>query len=227
MILKTKVLARIVALRKICMDGTSSYEKILIAEHYWIKLAIEYVLYPREIKSDFPFVLPYLEVINRVKEVLEMLKKIVMWNARHNIGVKVVLKFEKYLKKLTEIMEIKACHSKIKQIQAWFEEIRKVLRVSREFSEKEQNILPTKVNEIEPKFYDTIIKIRNEGRKLDGEYVEISKKIFQNCHDHMDELFVEVRDMNGEEIRIIRHNGIEELNHRWSRMHIRRRTGRN
>jgi len=225
-ILKTKILARIVALKKICMDGISSYEKILMAEHYWIKLAIEYVLYPRERKSDYPFVLPYLEVINRIIEVLEMLKKIVMWNARRNIGVKVVLKFEKYSKKLTETMEIKACHSKIKQIQVWYEEIRKVLRVSREFSDKEQNVIPTKVNEMEPKFCNTIIKIRNEGQKLGGEYVEISKKIFQNCHDHMDELFVEVKDMNGEEIRIIRHNGIEELNHRWSRMHIRRRTGR-
>lgn len=227
MILNTKALARIVALKKICMDRISYLERIFVAEHYWVTLAIEYVLNPRERKSDYPFVLPYLEVINRVMEVLEMLKKIVMWNARHNIGVKVVLKFEKYLKKLTEIIEIKACHNRIKLIQSWFEEIRKVLRVSREFSDKEQNILPTKVNEIEPKFYDTITKIRNEGRKLEGEYVEISKKIFQNCHDHLNELFVEVKNMSGEEIRIIRHNGIEELNHRWSRMHIRRRTGRN
>lgn len=226
LILKTKILARILALKKICLDGISSHEKILIAEHYWVTLAIEYVLYPRERKSDYPFVLPYLEVINRVIEILEMLKKIVMWNARHNIGVKVVLKFEEYLKKLTETIEIKVCYSKIKQIQGWFEEIRKVLRVSREFSEKEQNSLPTKVKELEPKFSDIIIKIRDEGRKLGGEYIEISKKIFQNCYDHMDELFVEVKDMNGLEIRIIRHNGIEELNHRWSRMHIRRRTGR-
>jgi hypothetical protein len=225
-ILKTNILARILALKKICLDGISSHDRIAIAEHYWVMLAIEYFLYPRERKSDYPFVLPYLKVMNRLMEVLDMLKKIVMWNAWHNIGVKVVLKFEEYLQKLAETMEVKALHSKIKVIWGWFEEIRKVLRVSREFSDKEQNVLPTKVNEIEPKFYDTIIKIRDEGRKLGGEYVEISKKIFQNCYDHMDELFVEVKDMNGEEIRIIRHNGIEELNHRWSRMHIRRRTGR-
>ena len=41
-------------------------------------LAIEYVLYPREKKSDYPFALPYLEVMNRLMEVLDMLKKIVM-----------------------------------------------------------------------------------------------------------------------------------------------------
>ena len=225
-ILKTKIIARIVALKKTCMDGISSYEKTLIAEHYWITLAIEYVLYPIGTKSDYPFVLPYLEVINRIIEVLKILKKIVMWNAKHNIGVNVVLKFEKYLKKLTEIMEIKVCCNKINHIRLWFEEVRKELQVGPEFSDKEQNFIPTKVNEMKQKFYDTIVKIRDQGHRSGGEYVEISKKIFQNCHDHMDELFVKVKDMKGEEIRIISHNGIEELNHRRSRMHIRRRTGR-
>jgi len=42
----------------------------------------------------------------------------------------------------------------------------------------------------------------------------------------MEELFVKVMNKKGDEIKIVRNNGIEELNHRWSRMHIRRRTGR-
>ncbi len=225
-ILKTNFLARILDLKKICMDGISSQDRIVIAEHYWVMLAIEYVLYPRVRKSDYPFVLPYLEVMNRLIEVLDMLKKIVMWNARHNIGIKIVLKFEGYLKKLTESVEVKAFHSKIKVIWRWFEEIRNVLRVSREFSTNEQDVSPTKANEMEPEFNDMLMKIRDEGRKIGSEYEEISKRIFEKCHDHMEELFVEVLDMNGEEIRINRTNGIEELNHRWSRMHIRRRTGR-
>ena len=32
--------------------------------------------------------------------------------------------------------------------------------------------------------------------------------------------------VDGRAISITRHNGIEEIGHRWSRMHIRRRTGR-
>ncbi len=51
--------------------------------------------------------------------------------------------------------------------------------MSREFSKNEQDILPTKANEMEPEFDDTIMKIREEGRKLGGEYVEISKRIHQ------------------------------------------------
>jgi len=224
--LKTKILARIVSLKKSCIVGISTSDKMLIAEQYWIMLAIEYVLYPRERKSDYPFILPYLEVMKRLIEVSNMIKKIIMWNAWHDKGLWTVLKFEEYLKMFANTKEVFNSYHKIKRMWGWFEEIRKVLQVSREFSEKEQNNLPTKADEIEPKFREKILKIRKEGWKLDGEFKEISKKICDNCLIHLDELFVKVIDKNGKEIKIIRHNGLEELNHRWSRMHIRRRTGR-
>lgn len=224
--LNTNILARMVALKKRCTVGISTSDKMIIAEQYWVLLAIEYVLYPRERKSDYPFTLPYFEILNRLIEVSKMLKKIVMWNAWHNKGLWVVLKFMEYLKKLADTKEVMSSYNKIKCIWKWFEEIRKVLRVSREFSGKEQNNLPTEANEIKPKFKETILKIRKEGWKLGGEFTEISKKICGNCESHLDELFVKVIDKKGKEIKIVRHNGLEELNHRWSRMHIRRRTGR-
>ena len=37
---------------------------------------------------------------------------------------------------------------------------------------------------------------------------------------------MEVKDKSGNPVKIVRHNGIEERSHRWSRMHTRRRTGR-
>jgi hypothetical protein len=224
--LRTNILARIVALRNDCSVEISTSKKIMIAEKYWILLAIEYILYPRERKSDYPFNLPYFEVFNRMMEVSGMLKKIVMWNACHNKGLWMVLKLDEYLKTLAKTPELMISYHKIKHIWKWFDEIRKVLRVSREFSGKEQNNLPTRANEIEPKFWESVSKIREEGRKLGGEFIEISKKLCDNCKNHLDELFVKVVDKKGNEIKIIRHNGIEELNHRWSRMHIRRRTGR-
>lgn len=169
--------------------GISTSEKMMIAEKYWVLLAIEFALYPRERKSDYPFNLPYFEIFNRLMEVSEMLKKIVMWNAWHNKVSWVVLKLDEYLKTLIKSSEVMILSNKIKHIRLWFEEIRKVLRVSREF-------------------------------------IEIAEKIGDKCVSYLDELFVKVVDKNGNEIKIIRHNGMEELNHRWSRMHIRRRTGR-
>jgi hypothetical protein len=83
-ILGTHILARILSLKNKLIDGISNQEIIVIAEFYWVRLAIEYILHPREIKSDYPFVLPYLEVKNRIVEILEMFRKIVMWNSWHN-----------------------------------------------------------------------------------------------------------------------------------------------
>ena len=44
--------------------------------------------------------------------------------------------------------------------------------------------------------------------------------------DHRAELLSPVIGKEGNTINVVRHNGIEEIGHRWSRMHIRRRTGR-
>lgn len=225
-ILNTHILARILSLKKKLVEGISNKERIVAAEYYWVRLAIEYILHPREIKSDYPFILPYLELMNRIVEILEMFRKIVMWNSWHNKKIDFVLKFNDYLKKMVATDEVQMWYKKIKCIWKWFEEIRKVLRVSRELSEKGQMNSRTMSNENDEGLKKTILKIRDEGMKLGGDYVAISKKICENCENHMEELFVKVMNKKGDEIKIVRNNGIEELNHRWSRMHIRRRTGR-
>jgi len=98
--------------------------------------------------------------------------------------------------------------------------------VSREFSGKEQNNLPTDAHKLKERIIEAITKIRDEGRKIGGNLATVSDKIYDNCQSHMDELFVKVVNNEGEILDIVRHNALEELNHRWSRMHIRRRTGR-
>jgi len=72
-----------------------------------------------------------------------MTRKIVMWNAMHNFGVRLVLKFGEYLKKLVDDEDVKLYFTTVGHIWKLFEEIRCVLRVSREFSWKEQNSRPT------------------------------------------------------------------------------------
>jgi hypothetical protein len=214
-VVNAKILSKFKSLKTKCFEGTTSINKIVAAEHYWVMLAMEYILHPRECRSDYPFVLPYLEVMNRVIEVMSMARKIVMWNAIHNFGVSVVLKFDAYLKKLVDDEDVKSYFTTVGHIWEWFEEIRCVLRVSREFSGKEQNILPTDSAKLKKNTIEAMMKIRGDGRKI-GE----------NCQSHMDELFVEVVNNEGEILDVVRHNALEELNHRWSRMHIRRRTGR-
>jgi hypothetical protein len=225
-VVNAKILSKFPSLKKKCFEGTTSTHKIVAAEHYWVMLAMEYILYPRECRSDYPFVLPYLEVMNRVIEVMGMARKIVMWNAIHNFGVSVVLKFDAYLKKLVDDEDVKSYFTMVGHIWRWFEEIRCVLRVSREFSGKEQNNRPTDAVKLKRDTVEAMKKIRGEGRKIGGDLEKVSEKIYENCQSHMDELFVKVVDEKGDILDVVRHNALEELNHRWSRMHIRRRTGR-
>jgi len=70
-------------------------------------------------------------------------------------------------------------------------------------------------------------EIGGAGRKIRGDLGTVPEKLCENCQSHIDELFVKVVNNEGEILDIVRHNALEELNHRWSRMHIRRRTGRN
>jgi hypothetical protein len=64
-VLNTKVLAGFLAMQKAKSTVGQCGDAIVIAQRCWIMLAIEYILYPRERKSGYPFVLPYSEVLHR------------------------------------------------------------------------------------------------------------------------------------------------------------------
>ena len=72
----------------------------------------------------------------------------------------------------------------------------------------------------------TLTDINKEGEASGGELLQAARQITKNCRKHANELFVEVKDNSGNVVEIMRDNNIEERSHRWSRMHIRRRTGR-
>ncbi len=72
----------------------------------------------------------------------------------------------------------------------------------------------------------TLTEIDKEGEASGGKLIQAARQITKNCRQHANELFVEVKDNSGNVVEIMRDNNIEERSHRWSRMHIRRRTGR-
>jgi hypothetical protein len=55
-VVNAKILSKFKSLKNKCFEGTTSSNKIVAAEHYWVMLAMEYILYPRECRSDYPFV---------------------------------------------------------------------------------------------------------------------------------------------------------------------------
>ena len=133
LVLDTHVLPQLSALKK-KVSKESSTDYLVLGERKWVALAIEYLLWPRETPSGYPFVLPYFEIMNRVLEISGLIKRIVRWNADHYLVVHAVLDFSEKLKRLTATQELQVQYYHIKKIYRWFEDARKVLGVSRHLS---------------------------------------------------------------------------------------------
>jgi hypothetical protein len=189
--ISTKIFAHLVSLKRDLSELVSFKSLLVEADCKWVAIAVEYILSPREKPSGFPFVLPYFEIMNRVFEIKNLLKKIIDWNAEQNLAVNAVLDLYESIDKLIQIDEIKICHFRLGKVWTWFESVRGILEVSRRLKDDKQVT--------EPK---SAVNIKNS---LTGE----------------------IKDTNGNDVRVVRHNGVVETNHRWSRMHARRRTGRN
>lgn len=223
----TKILAQLVSLKRKLSDLTSFQSILVQAEHKWVSLAIEHLLWPRERPSGYPFVLPYYEIMNRVAEMNDLVKKIIEWNAEQYIAVNTVLDFNEITEKLLQRGDIKTHHSRLRRIWNWFEEVRKILEVSRDLKADEQGNEPKSAVEIKKNLQKLFKKIKGEADEWDKKVRNISNTIIRECVVHWEELTAEIKDENGNDVQIARNNGIVENNHRWSRMHTRRRTGRN
>lgn len=225
--ISTKILAHLVSLKRDLSELVSFKSLLVEADCKWVAIAVEYILSPREKQSGFPFVLPYFEIMNRVLEIKNLLKKIVEWNAEQNLAVNAVLELYESIDKLIQIDEIKICHFRLVKVWTWFESVRRILEVSRRLKDDKQVTEPKSAVNIKNSLQDLIIKIEKETDVKDEKIIEVSKIIIHECREHWEELTGEIKDTNGNDVRVVRHNGVVETNHRWSRMHARRRTGRN
>lgn len=225
-IVKTRILGELVSLKEKAVEIDSFHNIIAKAEYKWAAIAIEYMLWPREQPSGFPFILPYFEIMNRVIEIKNFVKKIIEWNAEQNLAVKIILDLFENVEKLTQAADIKTHYFRIEKCWKWYMEMRKILEVHRHLKDEGCHDNPKLSVNIKNGLNDLISKIKSEIDKKDKEIGNISKIIIDECTDHWEELTAEIKDHKGNEVKIVRHNGIVENSHRWSRMHTRRRTGR-
>ncbi|KAF5434111.1 Transposase [Candidatus Methanophagaceae archaeon] len=102
-IVEMRILSQLKKMKEqICAKVCLGSESVLVgAERKWIALAIEHLLIIRERSSNYPFVLPYLEIMNRILEVKNMNKRIREWNTSHNLNICEIIEFSKKLDALT------------------------------------------------------------------------------------------------------------------------------
>lgn len=208
------------------MELPEKGEGVEYAENLWIAIAAEYILYPRTIPSKFPFVLPYFEVLKRCIEIEEMLVSITRWNAFNLKLIRPVSDIYRMVREITHDPTVMENYRIITRAWSWFENVRESLKVSRKLSSSESSSKPVNIEEIGKDLNLAISEIMNEGKSTGGELKRISRIFRNRVEDHREELLSPVIGDDGKTIAIVRHNGIEEIGHRWSRMHIRRRTGR-
>lgn len=225
-IVDTEILSQLAKLKKKTLNEDLSSDTLVTGERAWVALAVEYLLRPREIASGYPFVLPYFEIMNRSMEIRGWVKRIIRWNASCNLAVRAVLELSEKTDELKSTKQVLWQYHQVKRIYGWFEEVRKILDVSRHLSENGQKNRPIDIKKVKEQLEQTLDRIESEGEVLDEGYHAAAKSIAGQFQKHWDELFAEVYDRKGNIMDIVRHNGIEERSHRWSRMHARRRTGR-
>ena len=98
--------------------------------------------------------------------------------------------------------------------------------MSRELNSREAPAEAHDIGIIGSDLNNALSDIMKEGRFAGGNLERISRVFENRMENHRDELLSPVIGKEGNTINVVRHNGIEEIGHRWSRMHIRRRTGR-
>ena len=218
----TKALAAIVAI-----EAPSDCVGIDGAERLWAALASEYILHPREAASRFPMTLPYVDVMDRCMEVGRLARKIIVWNMFNNRKVTEMMDLDSAVKRLcVRGSEALKLYHMLRRIRSWFERMREALGVSRELSSHSASDRPLDADSAAKKVNYTLKKIVAEGSSLSDELKRTSL-IFENrIKTHYDELFAQVKGADGAPVDVVRHNGVEEIGHRWSRMRTRRRTGR-
>jgi len=197
------------------------------AEALWAALASEYMLHPREVASSFPMTLPYVDVVDRCMEVGVLVRKIISWNMAHNHVVQAIMDIDSAVKRIsapgTDLLKL---YHVLRRIRSWFELIRVALGVSRELSSHSTPDKPVNAEDVAKRAGEVLKTIVAEGSSLSDGLKRVSLVFENRVREHYGELFGQVKGADGAPIDVVRHNGIEETGHRWSRMRTRRRTGR-
>jgi len=116
-IVEMRILSQLKKMKEqICAKVYLTSENVLaVAERKWIALAIEHLLISRERSSNYPFVLPYLEIMNRILEIKNMNRRILEWNTSHNLDICEITEFSKKLDALTSNTTVNTQYANLKK----------------------------------------------------------------------------------------------------------------
>ena len=223
-IVKHKLTSRLRAFRKSKMDYDDDLKNL---ERCWVHVAVDYLLYPIEkhikwISRPIPYIIQYY----RIKEVSNLVSRLISWNASNNVVYKSLTGLDECLRSVLDDSQIFYYYSILDKTLEWLDELRDNLRISRETNLKDFSAEDIEVEGVLKSIRELLSRISEEGRELEGQYIKIASSINDAFESHWDELFVPNPIVNGKQVMFRRHNNGLESSHRRTRKAIRERTGR-
>jgi hypothetical protein len=223
-IVKHKLTSRLRALQKIKMDSDDDMENL---EHCWIRVAVDYLLYPIEkrikwISRPISYVVQYY----RIKEVSNLVSRLISWNTSNNVVHESLMGLDECLRSILDDSEVLYYYSILDKTLEWLDELRDNLRISRKTNLKDFSSEDIEVEGVLKSIRELLNRISEEGQKPGGQYMKTASSINDAFESHWDELFVPNPIVNGKQVMFRRHNNGLESSHRRIRKAIRERTGR-
>jgi hypothetical protein len=193
----------------------------------WIHIAIDHLLNPivkrvKWISQPISYFIQY----RRIKEISNLIKRLISWNASNNFVYKPLMELHESLKSVLEDAVVFHYFCVLEKILQWLDELRDNLRITRKNNLKDSSPIDIDIEKVLKTIKEVLQKIRMESWKLEKQYQQIASAINDAFESHWDELFVPDPIVDDRKISFRRHNNGLESSHRRIRKAIRERTGR-
>lgn len=227
-IISTKIIDELRYLRKSVRVRLKESSVLLFERHelYWLHMVIDHLLYPLRNPIDYPFRLNYLEFYERVKNVYSQISS---GETHNNISTLKISQYNNIIGQLDRLLRKSKIQTLVEiliTLQGWYTQIRKTMRLMRKDLRENREFSHQEIEEMKRELSIQIDNIVKDGAKKGGILQRRSKLIRDNFDMRWNELFIELRDADGNFIPLRRDNNIDEQAHRSIRMGFRRRTGR-
>ena len=223
-VLDTRALARLLDLgRRVAADAAGGL--LERAVNAWISCEIAYLEEPRQRPSRYPFELPYLECVSRALRVEKRVRRVVRALGARDVSLRHLRDLDDLLGKAL-LPAVGRSYPKLAKAEEWYGQARDALRLSRASLSASEPPAWRPTREARAAYLEALARIEGESVLLGEDYRGIAGIIRRVSGAHVEELFAEVRGKDGKELPFRRENNLQESCHRWSRMNIRRRTGR-
>jgi hypothetical protein len=224
----TKIVADLYYIRKKAKEKLKESSVIFYERHeiYWLHLLVDYLLYPIKRIVNYPFRLVYMEFYERIIEIFNMITEKDIHGGGAIIKVHQLSSFIKRIQAFVKNKKVRELADEIDILWGWFIEIRKTMRLMRNELREPRTIDLDEMKTMKKDLKKLLKRIQKEGKKRGGVFLRKSKMINKDFQNKWENLFVEIKDKNGNSIPVRQDNNIDERAHRRIRMGIRRRTGK-